>query len=126
MDKRVILVTGASSAFGLMTAKALAEVGHTVYASIRETEGRNAPCVAEIAQWSKDRGLDLRTVELDVQSQTAIGGLRGDGDDQEGAGSGHQRPRHAGRRWPSSPASFSLSTELTYSAASHVSLQRLQ
>lgn len=68
MSKQVILVTGASSGFGLMTAKALAEAGHTVYASMRETERRNAPRVAEVAQWSKDRGLDLRTVELDVQS----------------------------------------------------------
>jgi len=71
MSKQVILITGASSGFGLMTAKALAEAGHTVYASMRETEGRNAPRVAEVAQWSKDRGFDLRTVELDVQSDTS-------------------------------------------------------
>lgn len=68
MSKQVVLVTGASSGFGLMTAKALAEAGHAVYASMRETEGRNAPRVAEVTQWSKDRGLELRTVELDVQS----------------------------------------------------------
>ena len=43
MSKQVILVTGASSGFGLMTARALAQAGHTVYASMRETEGRNAP-----------------------------------------------------------------------------------
>lgn len=71
MSKQVILVTGASSGFGLMTAKALAEAGHTVYASMRETEGRNAPRVLEVAAWSKKRGLDLRTVELDVQSDTS-------------------------------------------------------
>jgi NAD(P)-dependent dehydrogenase (short-subunit alcohol dehydrogenase family) len=46
MSKQVILVTGASSGFGLMTAKALAQAGYTVYASMRETEGRNAPQVA--------------------------------------------------------------------------------
>lgn len=68
MSTHVILVTGASSGFGLMTAKALAEAGHTVYASMRETQGRNASQVADVAQWSKDRGLDLRSVELDVQS----------------------------------------------------------
>ncbi|MER8766649.1 SDR family oxidoreductase [Mesorhizobium sp. M0968] len=71
MSKQVILVTGASSGFGLMTARALAEAGHSVYASMRETEGRNAPRVAEVAAWSKEHGLDLRTIELDVQSDTS-------------------------------------------------------
>src|SRR5271163_4397891 len=71
MPEQVILVTGASSGFGLMTARALAQAGHTVYASMRETEGRNAPRVAEAAAWSKADGFDLRTVELDVQSDSS-------------------------------------------------------
>jgi NAD(P)-dependent dehydrogenase (short-subunit alcohol dehydrogenase family) len=72
MSRQVILVTGASSGFGLMTARALAQAGHTVYASMRETEGRNAPQVADLAKWSKDQGVDLRTVELDVQSDASV------------------------------------------------------
>jgi NAD(P)-dependent dehydrogenase (short-subunit alcohol dehydrogenase family) len=72
MSKQVVLVTGASSGFGLMTARALAKAGHTVYASMRETEGRNAPRVAEISEWSKKEGADLRTVELDVQSDASV------------------------------------------------------
>ena len=73
MSKQVILVTGASSGFGLMTAKALAQAGHTVYASMRETTGRNAPQVAAVAEWSKAEGVDLRVAELDVQSDASAG-----------------------------------------------------
>jgi len=76
MSKHVILVTGASSGFGLMTAQALARAGHTVYASMRETQGRNAPQVAAVAAWSAEHQADLRTVELDVQSDaSALAGV---------------------------------------------------
>ena len=67
MSKSVILVTGASSGFGLMTAQLLAQAGHTVYASMRETQGRNAPQVSTVAEWAAEHKVDLRTVELDVQ-----------------------------------------------------------
>jgi NAD(P)-dependent dehydrogenase (short-subunit alcohol dehydrogenase family) len=67
MSKSVILVTGASSGFGLMTAQLLAQAGHTVYASMRETQGRNAPQVSTVAEWAVEHKVDLRTVELDVQ-----------------------------------------------------------
>jgi NAD(P)-dependent dehydrogenase (short-subunit alcohol dehydrogenase family) len=72
MSKQVIVVTGASSGFGLMTAQYLAQAGHTVYASMRATTGRNAPQVAAIAAWAADQKVDLRTVELDVQSEVSV------------------------------------------------------
>jgi len=71
MPKQVILVTGASSGFGLMSAQSLAQAGHTVYASMREAAGRNAPQVAAIAAWAAEQKVDLRTVELDVQSDAS-------------------------------------------------------
>jgi len=67
--KSVILVTGASTGIGHLTARALAAAGHTVYASMRDTQGRNAPKVRELRDWSFANGHDLRTVELDVSLQ---------------------------------------------------------
>ncbi|NVN11160.1 SDR family oxidoreductase [Nguyenibacter vanlangensis] len=70
--KDVILVTGASSGFGLLSAQALARAGHIVYASMRETVGRNAPRVVEFAAYAKAHRVDLRTVELDVSSDASV------------------------------------------------------
>ena len=68
---KVIIVTGASSGFGLLASRALAHAGHTVYASMRETEGRNAPQVAEVLSYARAHVVDLRAVELDVASQAS-------------------------------------------------------
>jgi NAD(P)-dependent dehydrogenase (short-subunit alcohol dehydrogenase family) len=70
--KSVILITGASSGFGALTARALADAGHTVYASMRETLGRNAPQVAQVQQYADQHQVDLRSVELDVASSTSV------------------------------------------------------
>ena len=70
-DKNVIVITGASSGFGALAARSLARAGHTVYASMRETTGRNAPQVAEAQTYAVDHGVDLRTIELDVASEAS-------------------------------------------------------
>jgi NAD(P)-dependent dehydrogenase (short-subunit alcohol dehydrogenase family) len=69
---KVVIVTGASSGFGRLSANAVARSGHTVYASMRETSGRNAPQVAELQKFAKDNKIDLRAIELDVQSQESV------------------------------------------------------
>jgi len=70
--KHIIVITGASSGFGLMTARALAHAGHTVYAGIRETVGRNAPRVTEMQQYASEQSIDLRAIEMDVASQASV------------------------------------------------------
>jgi NAD(P)-dependent dehydrogenase (short-subunit alcohol dehydrogenase family) len=65
----VIVITGASSGFGALTARALARAGHTVYASMRDIKGRNARQVEDLARYAAEHRIDLRAVELDVLSQ---------------------------------------------------------
>ncbi len=72
MDKKVILVTGASSGFGALSARQLALAGNTVFASMRQTAGRNAKNVEEAKKFAEQSSVDLRTVELDVQSDDSV------------------------------------------------------
>ena len=67
--KNIILIRGLSSGFGSLTARALAHAGQAVYASMRETTGRNAPQVKEVEEYAAAHRLDLHPIELDVLSQ---------------------------------------------------------
>ena len=70
--KKTIFITGASSGFGRLTAEALARAGYTVFASMRETRGRNAPEVKKMEEFSKKQCVDLRALELDVLSEESV------------------------------------------------------
>lgn len=67
----IALVTGASSGFGRMIANALAANGHTLYASMRDIAGRNARSVADLQAYAAENNVDLRPLELDVQSEAS-------------------------------------------------------
>lgn len=69
--KQVIVITGASSGFGRLSANALAKAGHIVYASMRGTKGRNAAQVADVERYAFENKVDLRAIELDVGVQAS-------------------------------------------------------
>jgi NAD(P)-dependent dehydrogenase (short-subunit alcohol dehydrogenase family) len=69
---KTVIITGASSGFGALTARALGDAGHTVYAGMRDSAGRNAPQVAAAKQYAAEHDVDVRTVELDVSSQQSV------------------------------------------------------
>jgi NAD(P)-dependent dehydrogenase (short-subunit alcohol dehydrogenase family) len=67
--KSVILVTGAGTGIGKLSALALAEAGHVVYASMRDVDGRNRGRADELRAVSAEKGITLIPLELDVLSQ---------------------------------------------------------
>jgi NAD(P)-dependent dehydrogenase (short-subunit alcohol dehydrogenase family) len=71
-DQKVILITGASSGFGNLAARALGRAGYTVYAGMRATADRNAKAAEELAELSAAEAIDVRGIEMDVQDQASV------------------------------------------------------
>lgn len=68
----VILISGTSSGFGALIAKAAARRGHQVYASMRGLSGKNAAAAAELSGWASTEGVKLTVVEMDVLDDTSV------------------------------------------------------
>jgi NAD(P)-dependent dehydrogenase (short-subunit alcohol dehydrogenase family) len=66
-----ILITGSSSGFGRLTAEALARKGHTVFASMRGVNGKNAEKAAQLRQWAEQEDVNLHVLELDVTDEAS-------------------------------------------------------
>lgn len=69
---KTIIVTGASSGFGALTARALAEDGHNVFAGIRHTKDRNATAVAAANDYARANDVQLQAVDMDVSDQASV------------------------------------------------------
>lgn len=67
-----ILITGTSTGFGRRTAERLAEGGHVVYASMRETRGHNRVHADALRAHAAEHGLALHVVELDVSDEASV------------------------------------------------------
>ena len=65
----VVLITGAGTGIGRLAARTLAADGHTVYASMRDPNGRNEDKADDLLTFAAERGADLRVIELDVLSE---------------------------------------------------------
>ena len=72
MQAKTILITGASSGFGRDTALTLAREGHKVYASMRESTGRNRDKAESLASEAAKEKLPLKIIELDVTSTDSV------------------------------------------------------
>jgi NAD(P)-dependent dehydrogenase (short-subunit alcohol dehydrogenase family) len=72
MSSKIILITGASTGFGNITAKLLAENGHTVYATMRDINGRNQNHKQNLLAWANAQKVNLKVVELDVTSDQSV------------------------------------------------------
>ena len=67
-----VLITGASTGFGRDAAERLARRGHRVFATMRDTSGRNAEHRAALEQMAADEHLSLRVLELDVTRDDSV------------------------------------------------------
>ncbi len=69
---KVILVTGTTSGFGRLTAETLARQGHAVYASMRQSNGKNLAAAQELVSLAEKEALKLRVVDLDVTDDASV------------------------------------------------------
>jgi len=67
-----ILITGCSTGFGNNAAKHFAQKGHTVYASMRNSSGKNAEKANELLEFGKSNGLNIEVLDIDVTSDESV------------------------------------------------------
>jgi NAD(P)-dependent dehydrogenase (short-subunit alcohol dehydrogenase family) len=70
--KQVILITGSSTGFGRLFTETLARQGHTVFASMRDLQGKNSKNAADLLSLAERESLAIHTVELDVTSEASV------------------------------------------------------
>ena len=73
MDKtKVVLITGSSSGFGLLTTRTLLEQGYTVIASMRGLNAKNKEYADSLKKFAESKPGRLHLIELDVTSDSSV------------------------------------------------------
>ncbi|MBF0286950.1 MAG: SDR family oxidoreductase [SAR324 cluster bacterium] len=67
-----ILVTGTSTGFGFLTAKTLADHGHTVFAGMRNVASRNQNAANELILYGKEAAGSIHSLEMDVSDDHSV------------------------------------------------------
>ena len=67
-----ILITGCSSGFGFQAAKYLAEKGHHVYATMRNTNSSNKEAAENLKKYAAEKNLKIEVIDLDVTSDESV------------------------------------------------------
>ena len=67
-----ILITGCSSGFGFQAAKYLAEKGHHVYATMRNTNSSNKEAAENLKKIAATKNLKIEVIDLDVTSDESV------------------------------------------------------
>jgi len=74
-----VLITGTSTGIGRLTAIAVAQAGHYVFASMRDRDGKNLHAAEELRELARRDGLGIEVIDLDVTEpesvSTAIQGI---------------------------------------------------
>ncbi|RFU78468.1 hypothetical protein TARUN_3715 [Trichoderma arundinaceum] len=69
---QVYLISGASTGFGALAARAIAKRGHTVFAGMYSHSGNTKQYEDDISQYAKEHKVDLRAIPLDLLSQDSV------------------------------------------------------
>jgi NAD(P)-dependent dehydrogenase (short-subunit alcohol dehydrogenase family) len=69
MSKKIVLITGTNSGFGWLTAHSAAAAGHQVYATMRDTQGRNADKAQALEALENVTVLDVTLTDDDSVKQ---------------------------------------------------------
>ncbi|HSD58217.1 MAG TPA: SDR family oxidoreductase [Methanotrichaceae archaeon] len=72
MNKQTVFITGTSSGFGFLTAKALTRKGHTVFASMRDSRGKNASAAFELIRHAENIPGRMHVLDLDVTDERSV------------------------------------------------------